>query len=273
MGEKVAFAAFAPYLSQTQTWEIFMRHFRPVLVLVALFVALTGPTRAAEPALKITDIIVGTGAEVVPDSQVTVHYTGWLMDGTKFDSSLDRGQMFTITVGAGQVIPGWEQGLLGMKAGGKRELIIPPEMAYGPRGAGGIIPPNATLKFEIQLIRVQSPAYENIENGRLKDLLEDGIPVVDIRTPEEWSDTGVIEGSNLIMAFNQNRKFVRDFPDQLAEIAGKDAPVILICRTGSRTQAISRLLTENLGYTKVYNVRDGITHWIDEGNPVVKPES
>jgi FKBP-type peptidyl-prolyl cis-trans isomerase len=102
--------------------------------------------------LKYTDEQVGTGALAQPGKTAIVHYTGWLMNGTKFDSSLDRGQPFSFPVGGGQVIKGWDEGVAGMRVGGKRVLIVPPELGYGARGAGGVIPPNATLKFEVQLL-------------------------------------------------------------------------------------------------------------------------
>jgi FKBP-type peptidyl-prolyl cis-trans isomerase len=103
--------------------------------------------------LQIEDLETGNGKEVTPQTKVSVHYTGWLTDGTKFDSSKDRGTPFEFVVGAGQVIQGWDQGLVGMKEGGKRKLTIPSELGYGERGAGGVIPPNATLVFEIELLR------------------------------------------------------------------------------------------------------------------------
>ncbi len=105
--------------------------------------------------LKIEDTKVGLGAEAVTGKSVMVHYTGWLTDGTKFDSSKDRNEPFSFQVGAGQVIVGWDQGVVGMKVGGIRKLTIPSSLGYGSRGAGGVIPPNATLVFEVELLRVQ----------------------------------------------------------------------------------------------------------------------
>jgi peptidylprolyl isomerase len=108
--------------------------------------------------LKYTDTTVGSGTEAASGHKVSVHYTGWLdqsgKKGTKFDSSLDRGQPFSFTLGARQVIQGWDQGVAGMKVGGKRTLTIPPDLGYGARGAGGVIPPGATLIFDVELLKV-----------------------------------------------------------------------------------------------------------------------
>jgi FKBP-type peptidyl-prolyl cis-trans isomerase FkpA len=116
-------------------------------------------TKAAEvtmpDGLTFTDDQVGTGAEAQAGKTVSVHYTGWLTDGTKFDSSRDRNQPFSFPLGRGQVIKGWDEGVAGMKVGGKRTLTIPPDLGYGARGAGGVIPPNATLKFEVELLDVK----------------------------------------------------------------------------------------------------------------------
>lgn len=116
----------------------------------------TDAAPAAEATeLKIEDVQVGSGEEAVEGKEVTVHYTGTLTDGKKFDSSLDRNEPFTFRLGAGMVIPGWEQGIKGMKVGGKRKLTIPPQLGYGERGAGGVIPPNATLLFDVELLGVK----------------------------------------------------------------------------------------------------------------------
>ena len=129
---------------------------RALALAVVLLVALFVPPASAQATLQINDLKVGGGAEATNGSTVTVHYTGWLMDGTKFDSSFDRRQPFNFTIGKREVIAGWDQGVQGMKVGGTRELIIPPHMAYGSRGAGNAISPNAVLRFQIELLAVRN---------------------------------------------------------------------------------------------------------------------
>ncbi len=122
----------------------------------------SAPAGAPTEGLKMTDVKEGTGAEATAGKTVVVHYTGWLYDesatdhkGKKFDSSRDRGDPFDFPLGAGHVIKGWDQGVAGMKVGGQRTLVIPPELGYGARGAGGVIPPNATLVFDVELLDVK----------------------------------------------------------------------------------------------------------------------
>jgi FKBP-type peptidyl-prolyl cis-trans isomerase len=115
----------------------------------------SGTPTATASGLQIIEIETGTGDEASTGQQVTVHYTGWLTNGTKFDSSRDRGDPFQFGLGKGQVIRGWDEGVAGMKVGGRRRLVIPPELGYGQRGAGGAIPPGATLLFNVELLGVR----------------------------------------------------------------------------------------------------------------------
>lgn len=115
----------------------------------------SGQPMPTPSGLEYIEVVVGNGPAARSGQQVSVHYTGWLTDGTKFDSSVDRGQPFQFGLGRGQVIQGWDEGVAGMQVGGKRRLIVPPHLGYGARGAGGVIPPNATLIFDVELLGVQ----------------------------------------------------------------------------------------------------------------------
>ena len=117
-----------------------------------LEVKMADETVTTASGLQIKTLVVGTGDKAEPGKTAVVHYTGWLLDGTKFDSSVDRGTPFEFPLGAGRVIKGWDEGVSTMNIGGKVELIIPPDLAYGPSGAGGVSPPTATLKFEVEFL-------------------------------------------------------------------------------------------------------------------------
>ena len=223
-----------------------------------------------EQPVDIKQVETGEGAEAMPYSEIEVHYTGRLSDGKVFDSSVERGEPFRFTLGSGQVIPGWDIGIRGMKPGGKRVLTIPPELAYGPRGAGNVIPPNATLVFEVELLSVKPPAFSSIDNEQLKQKIADGITLIDIRRPEEWQQTGIVEGSIKATAFDAQGRFLQTFLDTLNNTVKPDEEFALICRTGNRTAALSNWLASKGGYDKVLNVRDGIVSWIEQGLPVSK---
>jgi len=246
-----------------------------ILKVMALVLFCASPALAAEPTqptqMQIKELKIGTGDEATRYAEIDVHYTGWTLDGKKFDSSHDRGDPLRFKLGAGQVIKGWDVGFNGMRVGGKRELIIPPHMAYGAQGAGDAIGPNATLKFEIELISVSGPNFTNIDNAVLKDMMAKGVPVIDLRRQDEWNSTGIIKGSHMITAFDGKGRLQVDFLPKLEKIVGINDEVILICRTGNRTALISNALANNKGFTKIFNVQKGITSWIKEGGDVVKP--
>ncbi len=241
---------------------------RPIIAAtVSALILLTLPAQAEE--LKVTDITIGTGEEANVGETVVVHYTGWLMDGTKFDSSHDRNQPFSFTLGERRVIPGWEQGVEGMKVGGKRELIIPPELGYGRRGAGNVIPPNATLKFEVELLEVKGKKFSDIGNDELKAKLAAGVPIVDIRRPDEWKATGVLAGSHLITFFDEKGQVNPAFGDELQKvITGPGDEIVFICQSGNRSSVLSQHLSEKAGFTQIANVQNGIASWIESEGAV-----
>lgn len=226
-----------------------------------LFLILLWPTFAFAE-LKINSLQEGAGASAALQDTVTVHYTGWLEDGTQFDSSHDRDAPFSLVLGQGQVIPGWEQGIAGMRVGEIRELIIPPQLAYGAQGAGGVIPPNATLRFEVEMLAITPPPFTNLDNATLQELMDAGIKVIDVRRPDEWEQTGVIKGSYLLTAFDHRGHLVPDFLQDMQELVAQDEPFVLVCRVGNRTGVLSRALAEHAGYTEVHNLQDGILDWI-----------
>lgn len=239
------------------------------LMLVATAAWAATPAGAASPEVQITDVVVGTGKEAALGSRITVHYTGWLMDGTQFDSSRKTNDPFVFSLGAREVIRGWDIGVQGMRVGGKRELIIPPELGYGKNGYPGAIPPNSTLKFEVELLDSQLNKVKFIKNDELEKLLAEGVPIVDLRRADEWAETGIVEGSILITAFEEKQRFSKTFLRTLKASVDKEKPFIMIGKNGRRTAYLSEILANRKGYRQIYNVQKGIDRWIAEGHPVV----
>ncbi len=248
----------------------------------ALFAALTAAVVAFAPAaiaadvkdaaakLGVEDLVLGAGSEAIRHARIIVHYEGWLDNGIKFDSSVDRDKPMSFTLGAGQVIDGWDKGIVGMRIGGRRQLIIPPALAYGKRGAGTAIPPNATLRFEVRLLSVAPPRYSIIPGDQVMALVARGATIVDLRSSEEWLSTGVIQGSKRLSAFNQHGKFNRDFPSEFEKLIRRSEPVILVSRNGDHSATIAFVITEEADYTTVYNLDGGIAKWVADGNPLAR---
>ena len=226
---------------------------------------------SSENELKITINQNGSGDSAETGLSVSVHYTGKLEDGTVFDSSIPRGQPFTFTLGAGQVIKGWDLGVEGMKLGEKRSLVIPPHLGYGIRGAGATIPPNATLIFDIELLEVTMPiTLRDLSPNDFIDAQENGGIVIDIRREEEWKETGILQGSNTITAFTKDGNIHPDFPKKFFDLINDiDVPILLYCRTGNRTGILGQALIDQVGQTNVSHLSEGIVGWKKQGLPTV----
>jgi len=238
-----------------------MKHW--ALNLPALALLMMG-TIAMAADLEMETLAKGDGPVAEKGMRVSVHYEGRLADGEVFDASRPRGQAFSFTLGSGQVIAGWEQGVEGMKVGELRRLTIPPELGYGAEGAGGVIPPNATLVFEIELLEVSTPV--TLGEATAEQFLQAqqaGVTVIDIRREDEWRETGVIAGAATITAFEANGRVHPEFLDNFRELVpSTDTPVMLYCRTGNRTASLGNALIEQLGFTDVTHLSSGITGWL-----------
>ena len=220
--------------------------------------------------IQITNIVEGEGTEIINHSKIQVHYTGKLQDGTKFDSSYDRGQPFSFQIGLREVIKGWEIGLIGMKVGGKRTLIIPPELAYGDRGAGDLIPPNATLTFDIEIVAVKNPGYGLIKAEDIQVLKEDGYKFIDIRTEKERENTGIISGSLEITAFDIYGNFVPEFMKTFRDLVELDDNIVFISNEGEIASMLANGFVEQLNATNMYALKGGIQQLIKENYKLEK---
>ena len=220
--------------------------------------------------IQINNIVEGEGTEIINHSKIQVHYTGKLQDGTKFDSSYDRGQPFSFQIGLREVIKGWEIGLMGMKVGGKRTLIIPPELAYGDRGAGDLIPPNATLTFDIEIVAVTHPGYGLIKADDIKRLKEDGYKFIDIRTEKERENTGIISGSLEITAFDIYGNFVPEFMKTFRDLVELDDNIVFISNEGEIASMLANGFVEQLNATNMYALKGGIQQLIKENYKLEK---
>ena len=221
--------------------------------------------------LKINIVLEGAGAKAENGMQISVHYEGRLRDGTVFDGSKPLGAPFSFVLGVGQVIKGWDRGILGMKEGEKRVLTIPPELGYGARGAGSAIPPNATLVFDVEMIKMTwPPTLQQASNQDVQKSLQNGAVLIDIRRPDEWQKTGVIDGAALITAFTKSGELHPKFQQKfMSFITDSDTPIMLYCRTGNRTTNLGNALVKRLGFSNVSHLSAGITGWQKEGLPVI----
>ena len=220
--------------------------------------------------IEILSDIPGDGLKIEEHFKLKVNYRGFLEDGTEFDNSFKRNQPFMFQIGLRQVIQGWEEGLIGMQVGGKRSIKIPPNLAYGSTGINDLIPPNATLIFEIEIIDALPPGYKKIYPFQLKDKQKDGFKVVDIRTSEERKKTGIIKRSIKITAFDKQGNFKPNFLDDFEKkIKTKDS-VIFVSQKGDISAILANGFVEQLGKKNIYTLVGGIEKWIFEDRELIK---
>ena len=212
----------------------------------------------------------GEGLTIENHYKVHVNYRGTLENGIEFDSSFKRNTPFVFQIGLRQVILGWEKGLIGMKVGGKRTIKIPPELGYGKQGAGELIPPNATLIFEIEIVDAFKPDYINLASGDLIKKQNEGLILIDIRDKKERKKTGIIKGSLEITAFNLQGKFNPNFIKSYQLVATKNDHVVFISDEGEISAILANGFIEQLGFKYMYTLVGGIKKWIKEGKDIIK---
>ena len=221
--------------------------------------------------LKIETVNEGNGAIASTGKRAIVHYKGMLSDGDVFDESRSHDNPLSFEIGAGQVISGWEQGVSGMKVGEVRKLTIPPELGYGARGVGDAIPPNATLVFEIELLDVNEPITLGQANSEMfKQAQMNGAIIIDIRREDEWKKTGIIDGAITITAFGERGNIHPEFQKKFLNIVPSEkTPIMLYCHVGGRTNSLGNALINQLGYSNVSHLTNGIVGWLADGNKIV----
>lgn len=248
----------------------FTRHYGYVLFLVGLLsMMMMAQLRAAGLEIEVTE--QADGVVATSGMAVAVHYQGRLEDGTVFDDSHKRGEPISFILGQGQVIKGWEQGIEGMAVGEKRTLTIPPELGYGEAGAGDVIPPNATLIFDVELVDASlPPTLANLTNEEFVKSQQEGAIIIDIRREDEWAQTGIIEGAELVTGFQQSGAIHPEFLDKFrALVTDKNTKFVLYCRTGNRTNMLGNALVQQLGYKAAAHLEAGIVGWSEANKETV----
>ncbi len=205
----------------------------------------------------------GKGISIVNHSKITVHYKGFLENGTLFDSSYKREKPFQFQIGTNQVIEGWEIGLIGMKIGGKRTFIIPSDLAYGEKGAGDLIPPNSKLIFEVEIIDIKPPSYKMVKVNELKKKLDRGFIIIDIRNKKEWEETGTIPGSIKLTAFDENGRFLNNFLKSFQSRFTNSDHIIFVSDHGDISSILANGFVEQLGAKNMYSLEGGIKSYFE----------
>ena len=238
------------------------------LILISLLIFFN--LNAAE--IEIISDKPGDGKKIIYHSWVQIEYTGSFENGEVFDTNVGKNRPLVVQMGMKEVIPGFEQGIIGTTKGTKRKIKIPAELAYGKKGGGDVIPPNTDLIFEFKIVDVLDPNYRLISSDELITLINKNGVALDIRTEEQWKKTGIIKGSFQETAFSKEGKFNVYLMDKVRALAGAESQnieIAFISNDGETASILGNAFAEDLGFTNVFVLRGGIKAWIEEKKTLV----
>jgi len=236
-------------------------------LIISLFICLN--LNAAE--IEIIFDKPGDGKKIIHHSWVQIEYTGSFESGDIFDTNVGKNRPLVVQMGMKEVIPGFEQGIIGTTKGTKRKIKIPAELAYGEKGGGNVIPPNTDLIFEFEIIDVLDPHYEIINSEELIEKINSNAVALDIRLENQW-DKGVIEGTFQETAFNKDGKFNVYIMDKVRALAGEESQnieIVFISHDGETAAILGNAFAEDLGFKNVSVLKGGVIQWLKEDRKLV----
>ena len=236
-------------------------------LIISLFICFN--LTAAE--IEIISEKPGDGKKIIHHSWVQIEYTGSFESGEVFDTNIGKDRPLVVQMGMKEVIPGFEQGIIGTTKGTKRKIKIPAELAYGEKGGGDVIPPNTDLIFEFEIIDVLDPHYKMINSEELIKKINSNAVALDIRLEDQW-ENGVIEGSFQETAFNKDGKFNVYLMDKVRALAGEESQnieIIFISHDGETASILGNAFAEDLGFKNVSVLKGGVVQWLSEKRQLV----
>ena len=243
---------------------------KKILILICtIFLSLSSQVQSVE--IEIIKDKPGTGKKIIKHSWVQLEYTGSFENGKVFDTNVGKDRPLVVQMSMKEVIPGFEQGIMGTTKGTKRKIKIPAELAYGEKGGGDVIPPNTDLIFEFEIIDVLDPHYKMINSKELIKRIDENAVALDIRLENQW-DKGVIKGTFQETAFNKDGKFNVYLMDKVRALAAEESQnieIIFISHDGETAAILGNAFAEDLGFTNVSVLKGGILQWIKEDRKLV----
>ena len=236
-------------------------------LIISLFICFN--LNAAE--IEIISDKPGDGKKIIHHSWVQIEYTGSFESGDVFDTNVGKNRPLVVQMGMKEVIPGFEQGIIGTTKGTKRKIKIPSELAYGKKGGGDVIPPNTDLIFEFEIIDVLDPHYKMVNSEELIDKINNNAVALDIRLENQW-DKGVIEGTFQETAFNKDGKFNVYIMDKVRALASEESQnieIVFISHDGETAAILGNAFAEDLGFKNVSVLKGGILQWLKEDRKLV----